>query len=86
MLVLSKTPFSVDLLDSEVRVGDSSALIAVVVSTAGLPPKSSLKSSILSGVTWSEMKIESTKIDEVPPPEHVSEMANVGESEKASTC
>jgi hypothetical protein len=51
MLVLSKPPLWVELLDHIVREGDSSALIAVVVSIAGLPPRSSLKLSIVSGVT-----------------------------------
>ena len=87
VLVFDKPPVRVGVTGSVVREGDSSALIAVVVSTGGgLPPRSRLKSSIVSGVTWLEMKIESTRMEEAPAPEHVSEIANVGKSDAASTC
>jgi hypothetical protein len=53
-------------------------------STAGAP-KSSLTSPIVSGVTWLEMKIESTRIIEMPLPVQDMDMEKAAEAESATT-
>jgi hypothetical protein len=54
-------------LPAPVVVGaDVASEVVIGSGSATGPPRSSLKSPILSGVTWFEIKIESTKIIEIP--------------------